>query len=111
MKVKNLSELEEESVSHNAEIKKKVLIRNGEIPKVTQLAQVVFMPGQIAPAHVHKDMYEVFYARSGKGVILINGKKIKFEAGTCITVEPGESHEVRNVGSQALEVNVLGVEI
>lgn len=111
MKIKYLDQLEEESVKHNDKIKKKVLIRKGDIPKVTQLAQVVFKPGQIASAHEHKDMYEVFFFRSGNGLMVIGSIEYEISPGTCVTVEPGESHEVRNNSDEELVVIILGVEV
>lgn len=109
MKLISIKNLNEEAVSHNDEIKKKVLIRNGEVPKMTQYAQVIFKPGQIAPAHTHQDMYEMFLAISGSGVMVVNGKENKIEAGEMLVVEPKELHEVRNLGNEDLILNIIGI--
>ncbi len=69
----SLKDLPEESVSHNAEIKKKVMLRFGDLPHLTNFSQARFAPGQTAPAHAHQDMCEVFFVEAGSGVIHING--------------------------------------
>ncbi|MBF8278494.1 MAG: cupin protein [Candidatus Brocadiaceae bacterium] len=60
MKIISLLNLPEECVSHNPEIKRKVMLRNGEIPNLTSFFQAYIKSGQIIGAHVHKDMYEIF---------------------------------------------------
>lgn len=79
------------------------------IPNITQLSRAVFKPGQVADSHVHKDMFEVFLTEQGVGVMDINGKIIAMKPGVCITVEPGEPHEVTNNGSVDLVVTTLGI--
>lgn len=53
MKISTLSELAEESVSHNPEIKKKVMLRKGDLLHITNFSQAVFAPGQTAVIHPH----------------------------------------------------------
>ncbi|SRR5258706_4000793 len=109
MKLESLNDKIQEPVSHNPEIRKQVLIRNGEIPNITQLARAIFKPGQIASIHAHLDMYEVFLTEQGKGLMKIDDKPYDMEPGVCITVEPGESHEVTNNGSEDLIITILGI--
>ncbi len=71
----SLKDLPEESVSHNPEIKKKVMLRFGDLPHLTNFSQARFAPGQSAPKHAHQDMCEVFFVESGSGVIYINAKE------------------------------------
>jgi quercetin dioxygenase-like cupin family protein len=63
----SLKNLPEESVSHNPEIKKKVMLRFGDLPHLTNFSQARFAPGQTAPAHAHQDMCEVFFVEAGSG--------------------------------------------
>lgn len=109
MKVNILQEITEEPVVHNEKILKKVLIRKGEIPNITQFARAVFPPGETAAGHIHQDMYEVFLTEKGNGLMEIDGQKIPMEPGTCITVEPGEMHEVKNTENGNLIVLILGI--
>lgn len=109
MKQVALNELPEESVSHNPAIKKKVMLRLGDLPHLTNFAQARFAPGQVAPAHSHRDMSEVFFVESGCGCITIDGQAYPLSPGVCIAVEVGESHEVRNTGHEELILTYFGL--
>lgn len=109
MKTSLLEKIAEEPVSHNNKILKKVMIRKGEIPNIIQFARAVFPPGEVAAGHTHEDIYEIFLTEKGSGMMEVDGNKISLEPGTCITVEPGETHEVTNTGNEDLVVLILGV--
>jgi quercetin dioxygenase-like cupin family protein len=100
-----------ETVSHNPAIGKKVMVRSGEIPHLTNFSQAVFPIGSIAPAHAHADMYEVFFVDSGRGSITIDGTEQSLTPGVCVTVAPGEVHEVSNTGDSALILTYFGVKV
>ena len=109
MKISSINTTEEVGVSHNSKIRKHVLISKGEIENITNFSQAVFPPGEIAYAHCHPDMTEVFFIESGHGTIKVDEKTILLEAGMCVTVEPNETHEIRNTGSIELVVTYFGV--
>lgn len=109
MKLCALADLEETTVSHNPKIRKQIFIANGEIPSITNFARAVFPPGEVAHVHCHTDMTEVFLIESGHGTITVNDRSFSISAGTCITVEPQEAHELHNTGSTALVVLYFGV--
>ncbi len=109
MKMTQLDQLPEQTVSHNREIKKKVMLGFGELPHLTNFSQARFAPGQIATGHHHKDMYEVFFIESGSGIIRVNGTDYTLEPGVCIAVELEEEHEVINSGSEELVITYFGL--
>lgn len=109
MKRTVLNDLPEESVSHNPAIKKKVMLRLGDLPHLTNFSQARFAPGQVAAAHAHSDMCEVFFVEEGKGIIRIDQNDYPLTTGVCIAVEPGETHEVRNTGSEELVLTYFGL--
>jgi quercetin dioxygenase-like cupin family protein len=111
MKITSLDDLPEEPVSHNPEIKKKVMLRLGDLPHLTNFSQSRFAPGQTAPAHAHQDMCEVFFVESGSGIIRINGKDYPLVAGSCAAVEPGEIHEVINNDTTELVLTYFGLRV
>ncbi|MFT2091522.1 cupin domain-containing protein [Paraglaciecola sp. 2405UD69-4] len=110
MKISALKDIKISDVSHNSQIKKKVLVANGDIPHITNFSRAVFPPGELASAHSHSDMTEVFFIESGTGIISVNGKDIPLEAGMCITIEPNDIHELNNTSTQDLTVIYFGVE-
>lgn len=111
MKRSSLGGIPVERVFHNPEIAKQVLLRLGEVPHLTQFAQARLASGQVAAGHVHADMWEIFFAQSGDGAIEIDGAMHAMSAGTCIAVAPGETHELRNPGSDELVVLYFGIRV
>lgn len=109
MKQIQLHQLSNETVSHNSAIQKKVLLRAGELTHLTNFAQAYFEPGQIADSHVHLDMNEVFFVLSGYGEIWVEQTRHPLIPGTCIVVEAGEFHEVRNSGNELLILSYFGI--
>ncbi|MDM9379846.1 cupin domain-containing protein [Chlorogloeopsis sp. ULAP01] len=111
MKFTSVHEILEEPVSHNPAIKKKVMLRFGDLPGLTNFSQARFAPGQIAPAHAHDNMHEVFFVEAGSGIIRIDGKEYPLHPGNCIAVEPGEMHEVINNGASELVLTYFGLRV
>ncbi|MDB4907473.1 MAG: cupin [Gemmatimonadetes bacterium] len=109
MKIVQLGAISDEPVSHNAAIAKRVLLRKGEAGAVTQFAQSRFAPGEVAPAHSHPDMHEVFFVQSGQGTAVVDGVSHELVRGTCITFAPGEVHEISNDGEAELVLLYFGV--
>lgn len=109
MKLTSLADLPAELVSHNPAIQKKVLLRPGDLPHLTNFSQARLAPGQIAAAHHHADMYEVFFVTSGTGTITIDRTPYALTPGVCVAVEPGESHEVKNTGNDELVLTYFGL--
>ncbi len=109
MKFVSLSELATECVSHNPAIQKKVMLRSGDLPHLTNFSQAWLAPGQIAAGHQHTDMYEVFFVEAGEGIIKIDETMYQLHPGVCVAVEPGERHEVSNTGTEELVLTYFGV--
>jgi len=109
MKRININERPEQGVSHNAKIRKRVILAKGEVGGITHYARAVFPPGEKANAHRHDDMTEVFTAESGSGEICIDDVAYVFSAGMTLVVEPGEVHEIINTGSIELVVTYFGI--
>lgn len=110
MKIANLNQLPQQAVSHNREIKKQVMLFRGDIPHLTNFSQATFAPGQTAAAHAHQDMSEVFFVSSGEGLIRIDHQDYHLAPGICVSVEPGEIHEVLNTGEENLVLTYFGIE-
>ena len=102
MKIGLLEKTAEERVSHTEEIKKRVMIKNFEVPHITQFAQARFPPRKVAEEHSHEDMYEIFFVEKGEGKIRINGTDYPLKEGSYVVIEPGETHEVTSNGELIL---------
>ncbi|MEO1373710.1 MAG: cupin domain-containing protein [Cyanobacteria bacterium J06635_10] len=111
MKFTSLNDLPQEAVSHNPEIKKKVMLRFGDLPHLTNFSQARFAPGQLAAAHAHQDMCEVFFVESGSGLIRIDNQEYPLLPGSCVAVEVGEVHEIVNNGTDELVLTYFGLRV
>lgn len=109
MKRVSLNAIPEQRVSHNTAIRKQVMLQTGDLPHLVQFAQAQFEPGQVADAHAHTDMHEVFFVQSGQGTMTIDGEPQALTPGICIAVAPGETHEVKNTGTELLVLTYFGV--
>lgn len=109
MKIINIEQISSQSVSHNPEIKKKVMLSLGDLPHLTNFSQATFAPQQVASNHCHQDMSEVFFVQSGTGTICINDRLFSLTPGTCIAVETGEYHEITNTGNVDLILTYFGI--
>jgi quercetin dioxygenase-like cupin family protein len=104
-----LADLPEEPVSHDPAIRKRVLLREGVLPHLTQLAEARLAPGQMAPAHAHADMHEVFVVEAGCGVIHVDGRPHALAPGVCVVVEAGETHAIACTGTAPLVLLYFGL--
>lgn len=109
MKLIHLSEIEEMGVSHNPDIKKRVILDKNYIPKLMTLGQATFQPGQSVDTHKHDTMFEVFYIQSGKALFVINGKSVELSPNDCLSIEPGELHSQKNPFSEPVTWLYFGI--
>ena len=111
MKHIRIDALPEEGVTHNANIRKRVILRGGELGPLTQLARSTFPPGEVATGHSHADMAEVFCVDEGEGTIIIDGEAMRLSVGSVVVVYPGEHHELANGGEVPLVVTYFGLRL
>ncbi|MDZ8119349.1 cupin domain-containing protein [Pontiella agarivorans] len=109
MKLVRINDVPETSVSHNAKIRKQVVVENGVVPHLTNYSRAVFPPGEKADRHVHRDMTEIFTCESGCGEIRVNEVGYEFSPGITVVVEPGDAHEIINTGPAELIVRYFGL--
>lgn len=109
MKITKLNELPELPVSHDPQLKKKLLIANGVIPHLTGFSQAVIPQNGTVTSHHHEDMTEVFFVSGGEGIVTVNAIQYPLTEGTCIVVEPKEEHSLKNTGSNNLILTYFGL--
>jgi mannose-6-phosphate isomerase-like protein (cupin superfamily) len=110
MKIVSLADTPEERVSHDPEVRKRVLLRRGDVPRLTNFSRAVLLPGQSARAHRHEEMSEVFFVERGGGLVRVEGVERPLAPGVCLAVAPGEEHEIVNTGDVELVLLYFGVE-
>ena len=71
-----------------------------EITAKTRLcAEMTLPPGASIGIHEHKDEDEVYIIQRGKALMTDGGKEIIAEAGDAVLTGKGESHSIKNIGS------------
>lgn len=111
MKIVSLTDLPQEKVSHDPAITKRVMLRKGDLPHLTNFSQATFAPGQTVTAHTHADMAEVFFVEAGQGIIWIDEESHELTPGICAAVAAGELHELKNTGATPLILTYFGLEM
>ena len=110
MKIINIDNVSFTEVSHNANIKKQVILKADELGNITNFSKAVFPPGEVAPSHAHSDMIEIFFVLSGHGIIRINHAEHELKEGICAMIKPSESHEIENTSRTSLVILCLGIQ-
>lgn len=103
------SSINNEPVSHDHQISKQVIFRNGEIPNVTQMAISTFPPGERTTSHTHPDMSEVYHVLSGEANFFIDETCTLVKEGEFVAVLPNEEHSVEASGDFELKLLYYGV--
>lgn len=93
-------------VSHNPELTKKVLVKEG-FSCVRHLSHIALRPGDTAFAHEHADAFEVFYCVRGRVVFAVSGHAVTITDGSCLVIEPGEVHSIEAVHEETELVYML----
>lgn len=107
---RTLSDLPDEGVSHDPAIRKRTLLRKGELGPLCMFAQSRFEPGQCCAEHAHESMDEVFFVENGRGLIVVDGREVALIPGVCVVVEAGERHALRNDGEETLVLTYFGLQ-
>lgn len=110
MKIGLLEQTAKEETSHNEGVIKRVILRNGEVPHITQFAQARIPAKRILENHSHQDMYEIYLVEEGEGGIKIDGEKYPLRKGSYVVIEPGENHEFFS-GDSDLTLTYFGVKV
>ncbi|KAF9977889.1 hypothetical protein BGZ73_004485 [Actinomortierella ambigua] len=109
MKITTVESLPVQYVSHDTNVEKRVFLKKGEVPHLSQFATCTFKPGEQATVHHHDDMTETFHFIAGTAEVEVDGKIHIATPGTTVTVFPKESHEIRNNGTEDVIMVYFGV--
>lgn len=55
-----------------------------------------FKPGVSIGSHYHKKTHEIFYVRTGNGILKLNNKKFRCKPDDFFLCQPGDVHEFIN---------------
>ncbi len=96
MKIFSIHETTSEPVSHDPQLKKKVIARN-ITHCVRHVSHIILKPGDKVSEHKHEKEFEVMYCIRGLAYFRVNGEKISVAQGNLISVEPGDIHAIVDI--------------
>ncbi len=73
---------------------KKVIVRHGLVPSVTQIAIAELPPGAVVEFHSHPTMYETFFALEGCARYYVGDAEYMVRAGDLVIVPPATTHSI-----------------
>lgn len=73
----------------------------------TRVQLVSIDPGDTIHKHHHKTSFEVYYVLQGTCDLIVNNRKILLEVGSILVMEPGDVHQLHNVGQEQFELLVF----
>jgi mannose-6-phosphate isomerase-like protein (cupin superfamily) len=70
-----------------------------------QAAQMTLLPGESegGPDNRHRGADQWLYVVSGSGVAVLNGERVELREGTCVLIQCGDKHEIRNTSETPLK--------
>ena len=73
--------------------------------KRAQSAEMVIPPGDCegGPDNRHRGADQWLFVVSGRGVAIVNGKRMLLRDGSILLIEKGDTHEIRNTGRSLLK--------
>jgi len=92
----NVSRLKEEGLDYDPDIKRRVILKDGMVPYLTNFSQATLKPGDACSEHRHSTMHEVFLVEKGAGTFRIDGDDHPVKAGDCVYIAPTISHAMSN---------------
>lgn len=71
----------------------------------SQAATLTLEPGDSegGAANRHRGADQWLFVQAGRGVAIVNGRRVTLKAGSLILIERGERHEIRNTGRTPLK--------
>ena len=106
-----LENLEVEGIAHGNSIKRVFLNNLDSQSDLTQLAFGIMEPGQSCEAHIHPTMEEFFFFIKGRGIYNIGGEEYPVSKDTFLRIPANVEHDLKAVGTTALEFVYFGVAI
>ena len=70
-----------------------------------QAAEMVIAPGDCegGPDNGHRGADQWLFVAAGRGVAIVNGKRIALREGSLVLIEKGDRHEIRNTGRAVMK--------
>ena len=90
---------------------KKVLIEKNDLQpgRVQMVNWASLGVGKSFARHYHEDMQEIFILVQGEATINVDHETVTLRRGDTVVIDPGEIHQMQNIGSETVEYLAIGV--
>jgi mannose-6-phosphate isomerase-like protein (cupin superfamily) len=106
MKVINRNDAHVIKTRHGSEIRPLIDRTTSEITGCS-LAEETLLPGQAVTPHHHREIEEIYYILSGRGVMQVGDEKREVTAGDAIYVPRGSRHTLENTGAEPVKLMLV----
>lgn len=103
MRIINRDQAQVIKTRHGSEIRPLVDRTTSEITACS-LAEEVLPPGHAVTPHHHRQLEEVYYIISGRGVMTVADERREVGPGDAIYVPRGSRHTLENTGSEPIKL-------
>lgn len=101
MDIQNLHRVANFTTKDGSEIRELLAHRNSCI-RNQSLAEARLPPGATTTPHYHPNTEEIYYILTGRGRMRIGTETADVVPGDAIAIPPGQTHQIKNTGSEAL---------
>jgi mannose-6-phosphate isomerase-like protein (cupin superfamily) len=88
---------------HGSEIRPLVDRTTSEITRCS-LAEETLQPGQAVTPHHHREIEEIYYILSGRGVMRVGDERREVAAGDAVYVPRENIHTLENTGAEPIKL-------
>lgn len=88
---------------HGSEIRPLIDRTTSQITQCS-LAEEVLPPGCAVTPHYHKQVEEIYYILSGKGVMTVGDERHEVSAGDAVYIPRGHRHTLENTGAEHIRL-------
>jgi mannose-6-phosphate isomerase-like protein (cupin superfamily) len=103
MIVKNRNQAAVISTRHGSEIRPLIDRTTSEITRCS-LAEEILPPGAAVTPHHHRQLEEVYYILSGRGVMTVGDEQREVGAGDAIYIPRDHRHTLENTGTEPIRL-------
>lgn len=105
MILKNIKDLPSVISSHNSGQKQVLLSKEETDTKISQVAVITLMKGEIGDAHIHWGIEECFYVLCGEMYLIQNEQRVLMKEGDFAKLPMGTKHNLEAIS----DVKVLSI--
>jgi mannose-6-phosphate isomerase-like protein (cupin superfamily) len=103
MRVTNLQQAQVINTRHGSQIRPLIDRTTSDITQCS-LAEETLPPGCAVTPHRHRQIEEIYYIVSGRGLMAVGEETREVESGDAVYVPRGQRHTLKNIGTEEIKL-------